>query len=192
MGGSATRQGILVGLGFGVVMAILVVVLQGGCLLLLAGLLFSLGAGALAAYLAPPPAAAAPVNLPPGALGAPPPRPPNPRMNAAVAAGVVLGVLSALAFTVVAGLVVNSPGFRDQLQTALNAQGGASAGLSVDSLLPIATVCAGCIYLLIIPAITTALTALGGWIYGRVKPLPAAPPTWTPPPVPPMPGGPVG
>jgi hypothetical protein len=174
-------------------MAILVGLSQGGGLALLVGLLFSLAAGVAAAYLAPPPALAPdPASLPPGALGAPPPRPPNPRMNAAVAAGVALGVLTALAFTVIAGLLINKPEFRDQLQGILNQQGGASAGLSIDSLLPIATVCAGCIYLLIIPAITTALAALGGWIYGRVRPLPTTPPTWTPPPVPPMPGGPVG
>jgi len=195
MRGQVTRQGLGVGLGFGVVTAALTLWLQGGTamLLLLAGLTVAAGvlaahlaAGVLAAHLAAGVPATAPAGAVAGSGGAPAPGGGS-RMSAAVAAGVVIGLLNALALSEIAVAVLNSAGTRSQVQDLMKQQGVGTA-TSVDGLITLVSGCAGCVFLLLMPTALAALAAVGAGIYGVVRPAAKAPPSAAPP-LPPLPGG---
>ena len=183
------RMGFYVGAGFGVLAAIGVVLFQGTAVSLLLETLLAIAAGAVTAnLLSRAPAMLVPAGAAPGGTPVAPARPGSSRVRSGVAAGAVVGVLAGIAFTVIAFNVVNGAGFRDQLNSVL-AQQNTGSQISIDSLLGVVTGCIGCFYILIIPAITAGCGALGAWIYGLVRPAPAAAPP-VPPPQPPMPPAP--
>ncbi len=189
MGGAVNRQGLGVGLGFGVVTAALVLLLQGGLLMLLLMALLAAVAGMVAAHLAgrilattpavPVGPAAGPGGLPPARSGS--------RTGAAAVAGAVMGVVTVVALTLIAATVLNNPSTRSQIQDLMTKQ-GISTATSLDGLLALGTGCVACVYLLLVPTVLAGLAALGAVIYGLVRPV-AKPPPAAAPPLPPLPGG---
>jgi hypothetical protein len=85
----------------------------------------------------------------------------------------------------VAYQLLSTAGGRDQLQETLRNQG--LGNISIDSLLAMASFCIGCIFVLVVPAITAGVGALGGWLYGLTRPV--APPPAAPGILPPLPPG---
>jgi len=176
MTAAGTRQGLLTGLGLGLVAAALIFAGRGSVLPLVSETLLALGAGALAAYLAPQRGGGA-------ALSSAGPQPGNPGLRAGVSAGVTLGLVSAVALTAAADQLIDSPAFRTEIAPQL-----APLNTGADSLTGLIVGCSGCFYLLVVPAITAGLGALGAWLGGLARPASRA----VPPAAPAAPGGPGG
>ncbi len=140
---AGTREGIIAGAGVGIPAGICVLVFIGSNLPLVTEAVFGVLAGSAGAYLAS--------RAPEATRDA--------CVRAGLIAGAVMGVFSALAFIIGISQLIGSTEFQRQLKPL-----AAQVNVSTDSLSGMGIGCTAFFFLLVLPAITAVLGALGGWL----------------------------
>ena len=172
------RTAIMVGGGFGLVAVLFVFLFNAQYPALLMEAILAVVAGAVTAYLAGRALLDAALDqVLPDKPAKPVPAMASPRRSNAgegATARAIVGVLGAIAYTVVVYNLFSGGASRDQIQQIIDQQG--LKGTSPDSLMTMIVGCAGCLFLFLIPSLTAGTGALGAWLYGLTRPAPAAPP----------------